>query len=82
MTAPNDLRDLRRDVAAQATKRFLTTKQLRERWGGCSHMLIERRLKSDPRFPRPVQFGKRWRLWAEDEVEAYERSLVVRRGAA
>ena len=64
-------------------RRFLTTKQLRARWGGCSHMLIERRLKSDPRFPRPMQFGKRWRLWPLDEVEAYERSLVVvRRGAA
>jgi len=57
-------------------KKYLTTKQLRQRWGGCSHMLIERRLKSDPDFPRPVQFGKRWRLWPLDKVEAYERARV------
>jgi hypothetical protein len=65
-----------------ANKKYLTTKQLRERWGGCSHMLIERRMKSDPRFPQPMQFGRRWRLWPLDQIEAYERALVVRKGAA
>ena len=63
-------------------RKFLTLRQLRERWGNCSHMLIERRSRTDPRFPKCIQFGKRKRLWAIDEIEAYERVLVVTRGAA
>jgi hypothetical protein len=31
---------------------FLTTRQLRDRYGGVSHMSIERRLVDDPEFPR------------------------------
>ena len=58
------------------TKRFLTTSQLRERWGDCSHMFIERRLKSDPTFPRPVKFGDRIRFFALDAIEDYERSRI------
>jgi hypothetical protein len=38
-------------------KVYLTAAQLRERYGGVSHMWIERRLKSDPAFPRPKKFG-------------------------
>jgi predicted DNA-binding transcriptional regulator AlpA len=59
-------------------KRYLTFKQLRQRWGGVSHMFIERRLKDDPKFPKPVRFrGTRIRLVDEEEIEKYERDAVV-----
>jgi predicted DNA-binding transcriptional regulator AlpA len=61
----------------KSKKEFIRTNQLRKRWGGCSHMFIERRLKSDPTFPRPVKFGGRLRLWDLDEVEAYERKCAA-----
>ena len=60
-----------------APKRFLTAAQLQERWGGCSHMFIERRLAGDPRFPRPVKLGGRLRFFPLDEIEEYERACVV-----
>jgi predicted DNA-binding transcriptional regulator AlpA len=63
-------------------KKFLTVNQLTERWGDCSRMLIERRLREDPRFPRPMRLGGRLRLFAEDEVEAYEKSFIAGRQAS
>jgi hypothetical protein len=57
-------------------KKFITVPQLRERWGSCSHMFIERLLKSDPCMPRPMKLGGRIRFFAVDEIERYERSKV------
>jgi hypothetical protein len=43
---------------------FLTVAQLCARWGNCSSMLIERRMHSDPEFPRPRKLdGGRTRLF-------------------
>jgi predicted DNA-binding transcriptional regulator AlpA len=58
------------------TKKYLTLNQLRERWGNCSHMFVERRLKSDPTFPKPMKLDGRVRLFALDAIEAYERSKI------
>ena len=68
--------------ARSVTKKFLTTAQLRERWGSCSHMFIERRLAGDPGFPQPIKLGGRMRLWDVDEVEAYERRFIASAGEA
>ena len=64
----------------KSKKEFIRTAQLRKRWGGCSHMFVERRLKSDPTFPKPVKLGGKLRLWDLDEVEAYERRFVAAAG--
>jgi predicted DNA-binding transcriptional regulator AlpA len=64
---------------ARAEKRYLTAAQLRERYGGRSHMWIERRLLSDSTFPRPAYFG-RFRFWALDEIEMWERAAIAARG--
>ena len=61
-----------------AARFYLTAKQLRARYGGRSHMWIERRLLSDPTFPRPAYFG-RFRFWALDEIEAWERAAIAAR---
>ena len=37
---------------------FITTAQLRQRYGGMSHMWVERKLKSDPDFPAPSPSGR------------------------
>lgn len=59
-------------------KRYLSTKQLRERWGNCSHMLIVRRIQDDPSMPRPIKIGKRVNFFDLEEIEQYERSRVIR----
>jgi hypothetical protein len=55
---------------------YISAAQLRARYGGVSHMWIERKLQGDPAFPRPKYFG-RLRFWAITELEAYERDAVV-----
>jgi predicted DNA-binding transcriptional regulator AlpA len=59
-------------------KTFLTSAQLRTRYGGRSHMWLERRLKSDPLFPRPQYFG-RLRFWDRAAIEAWERATATGR---
>jgi predicted DNA-binding transcriptional regulator AlpA len=53
---------------------YLTAKQVRVRYGGCSHMWIERRLKDDSGFPRPIFIGRR-RFWRLDELTVWEAAL-------
>ena len=64
-------------MSTQSQKRFLTTAQLRERWGGVSHMFIERRLESDPNFPRPLKLGQRIRFYDLADIERWERTRIV-----
>jgi hypothetical protein len=55
-------------------------RQLQARWGNCSHMTIERRMKADRNFPRPILLPQaRVRLWDEEQIEKYERASVVAR---
>lgn len=55
---------------------LVPTGQVRQRYGGRSHMWIERRL-ADPEsgFPRPVYIGKR-RYWRLADLVAWERDLA------
>jgi predicted DNA-binding transcriptional regulator AlpA len=65
-------------IDSRQARKFLTVGQLCARWGGCSYMLIERRLKSDPDFPRPRKFeGGRTRFFDIEEIERYERSKIT-----
>ena len=57
-------------------KRYLTAAQLRERYGGRSEMWIGRIIQRDGKFPRPIYIG-RFRFWAIDQIEAYERAAVA-----
>lgn len=53
---------------------YVTSTQLRKRWGGRSHMFIERLLANDPTFPRPVRLSRAMRLWKLDDIVAWEDS--------
>jgi predicted DNA-binding transcriptional regulator AlpA len=57
-------------------RRFITTNQLRERWGCVSHMFIVRRIEADPAMPRPTKLGGRINFFDLDQIEAYERKRV------
>jgi predicted DNA-binding transcriptional regulator AlpA len=56
---------------------YIATRQLRRRYGGVSHMWVERRMVDDPAFPKPVYFGAR-RFWAVAELEAWERATAAK----
>jgi predicted DNA-binding transcriptional regulator AlpA len=62
-------------------KQYLTTTQVRARYGGRSTMWIARKLKTDPTFPRPVKLGGRWLFFVLDELEAWERARAAERAA-
>jgi hypothetical protein len=76
MTTRQHARSRSRAAEPSATK-YLTMAQVCERYGNCSPITIERRLQNDPDFPKPMHFGKRMRLFAENKLEAYERLRVV-----
>jgi len=56
-------------------KHYSTARQVRERYGDRSGMWLWRKLKSDPKFPRPMSMGKNLRLFDDDELDAYDASL-------
>jgi hypothetical protein len=56
---------------------FISIRQLRDRYGSVSQMWVNRKVKNDPKFPRPHYFG-RLRFWRIADLEAYERASVTR----
>jgi hypothetical protein len=65
-------------MSADDPNALIPTSQLRARYGGVSHMWVERRLKDDSDFPRPLYIAKR-RFWRLAELAAWERSVAARR---
>ncbi|WP_445215739.1 hypothetical protein ACKWRH_25320 [Bradyrhizobium sp. Pa8] len=65
-------------MSADDPNALIPTSQVRARYGGVSHMWVERRLKDDPDFPRPLYIAKR-RFWRLVELSAWERSVAARR---
>lgn len=56
--------------------KYISAPQVLSRYGGRSHMWLERKLKTDPRFPRPDYFG-RLRFFQIAKLEAYDRMCAV-----
>jgi predicted DNA-binding transcriptional regulator AlpA len=56
---------------------YINARQLRDRYGGVSHMWVERKLAGDPEFPKPTYFGAR-RYWPLSDIEAWERAAAKR----
>ena len=61
----------------ESQPKYLTTVQLRQRWGGCSEMFLHRK-KDDPGFPQPVWIGNHQKFWPLAEVERYERQCAAK----
>lgn len=55
-----------------AGARYISAPQLLDRYGGRSHMWLVRKLAADPKFPKPVYFG-RLRFFEIAALEQYER---------
>jgi hypothetical protein len=68
-------------TAPSTTIVWLSTRQVRDRYGGVSAMWVERRLQSDPRFPRPKKFG-RLRFFELSRLEEYERTIAAKEATA
>lgn len=56
-------------------KRYSTSRQVRERYGDRSAMWLWRKLKHDPKFPRPMSMGKNLQLYDDDELDEYDAWL-------
>jgi predicted DNA-binding transcriptional regulator AlpA len=57
---------------------YISAPQVCARYGGRSHMWLERMLQNDEDFPRPEYFG-RLRFFKISALEEYERSRVAKR---
>ena len=60
---------------------YISAPQVCDRYGGVSHMWLERILKRDATFPRPTKFG-RWRFFKIEELVAWERQTAAKSHAA
>lgn len=67
-------------ATANDDDKLIPTAQVRARYGGVSHMWIERRL-SDPIFPRPLYIAKR-RYWRVADLVMWERTCAAQQVAA
>ena len=54
---------------------YSTGPQVRKRYGGRSAMWLWRKLKYDPRFPRPLAMGPNLRLFNDAELDSYDDTL-------
>ena len=70
----------RRDQAEleQAGERFIGIRHVERRYGNVSHMTIERRLESDPAFPKPIRFGHQRTVCLADQRPGKVRERVAR----
>ena len=58
---------------------YLSSTQVRARYGGVSQGWLNDKIRNDPNFPRPIQLTEGGRyLFKLDGLEAYERQAVVR----
>ena len=55
---------------------LISAAKVRQRYGGVSHMWIERRLQDDTNFPRPIYIG-RLRFWRLAALKAWELALAT-----
>jgi predicted DNA-binding transcriptional regulator AlpA len=64
--------------AITANSVYLSSRQVRERFGGRGPLWIPRAIKSKG-FPKPVTFaGGRLYYWRKEEIEAWERDHAER----
>jgi hypothetical protein len=55
-------------------KQYLTGPQVLERYGGRSSMWLWRKLRLDPKFPRPVVIARR-RYFDQDELDRHDEAV-------
>jgi hypothetical protein len=61
-----------------ASALWLTSTQVRHRYGGLSAMWLWSKVNYDADFPKPVYLGNR-QLYAIAELDAYDRLMMSRR---
>lgn len=59
---------------------WLTSAQVCARYGGMSKMWLWRRVKDDPKFPKPRYFG-RLQMYSVEALNKYDRSATLQKAA-
>ena len=68
----------RKPKPVSANTIWLTSNQVRERYGNVSHMWLWRNVRNNPAFPKPTYFG-RLMMFSVVELDAYDRLLISKR---
>jgi hypothetical protein len=63
-------------VPQPAGAKYISAKQQLARMGGVSYTTLQRTIDRDPKFPRPIYFGKR-RYFKVSDIEKYERDCEM-----
>jgi predicted DNA-binding transcriptional regulator AlpA len=65
----------KRNHRAEVDFEYLSAPQVCARYGGRSHMWLERLLQNDPNFPRPMKMkGRGMRFFKVADLVKYERA--------
>lgn len=75
-TAPPGALGPRKSVPIPPDAVWITAKQVCARYGGRSHMWLDRKLRNNPTFPRPAYDG-RIRIFRVAEFDDYDRALIA-----
>jgi hypothetical protein len=70
----------RKPVPAPDDAKYLTSNQVRARYGNRSAMWLYRKNRHDPVFPKPFYFG-RMQMFLVADLDAYDATLIQRRSA-
>ena len=60
---------------APRKRSYSTSRQVRQRYGNRSAMWLWRKLKHDPRFPRPLAMGPNLHLFEDEALDQYDDAL-------
>lgn len=71
-TGPHEIKPIPQDAL------WLTSKQVRNRYGGKSEMWLWNMVKNDPHFPKPAYQG-RMQIYSVQELDEYDRLLISKR---
>ena len=62
-------------TSERGKRSYSTGPQVRKRYGRPLAMWLWRKLKYDPKFPRPLLMGKNLRLFDDEALDSYDDAL-------
>jgi hypothetical protein len=60
--------------------KWITSTQVRSRYGNRSAMWVYRKVKFDPAFPKPTYFG-RMQMFLVEQLDKYDETLIQQKSA-
>jgi predicted DNA-binding transcriptional regulator AlpA len=67
----------KKNFEPQAESKYISAAQVCERYGNRSHMWLERMIRDNPGFPKPIKLGKSMRFFLVEDLVRFERNCAA-----